>query len=252
MARNIKMLFATALLAGTASMPALAVDKLYAPYVDKGELELEYFGSNSFDSDDAKDHAQKHEISVGYGVNDFWKTELYTIFEKEPQDHIEFDALEWENIFQFTERGEYWLDAGGSLAYEWTPEGGKPDAIEARLLLAKNTEKFTHILNLIAEKEVGSGDREDLEGGFIWSSRYLYSPLFQPGFEISSDFGELEETGSFDDQEHYIGPVVYGTIPFETGEEDEGLTYRIGYLFGVSDEAADGQLLLELEYELEF
>ncbi len=249
---KVKALLASVLLASTVSIPAMAVDKLYAPYVDKGEWEVEYFGSNSFDNDDTKDTAQKHEFSVGYGVTEYWKTEFYTIFEKEPQDHITFDALEWENVFQFTERGEYWLDAGGSLAYEWTPEDNHPDAIEARLLLAKSTENFTHILNLIAEKEVGSGDREDLEGGFIWSSRYLYSPLFQPGFEISSDFGELEETGSFDEQEHYIGPVAYGMIPLEADEPDEGLQYRVGYLVGVSDEAADGQLLIELEYELEF
>lgn len=230
---------------------AFAIDKLYKPYVHQGEWELEYFGTRSFDGDDTKDDAQKHQLSVGYGVTDYWKTELYASFEKDPQDSLTFDSWEWENIFQFTKSGEYWLDAGGALAYEWTPQSNHADKIEARLLLAKNIGSTFHVLNLIAEKDVGSGPHESLEGGFIWSSRYNYSRYFQPGLEFHSDFGELDHTGNFDDQQHYIGPVAYGKIPLGD-EEDEGLGYRVGYLFGLSDAAADGQLIAQLEYELEF
>lgn len=237
-------------LLATAS-PAYAIDKLYTPHVDQGEWEVEYFGTASHDNDDTKDDAQKQQLSVGYGVTSFWKTELYSKFEKEPQDHLTFDAWEWENIFQFTKPGEYWIDSGASLAYEWTPQSNRADKIEARLLLSKDIGRTSHILNLIAEKEVGSGPKDRLEGGFIWSSRYLYSEAFQPGFEINSEVGELSRTGKFDDQEHYVGPVIYGKLPLGD-EADEGLGYRAGYLVGVSDAAADGQFVLQLEYELEF
>lgn len=237
-----------------AASPTLAKDKLYTPYVDQGEWELEYFGRHSVDDDDSKNAEQKHAIAVGYGVTDVWKTELYTIFEKEAGDHVVFDAVEWENIFQFTEQGKYWADVGASLAYEWTPEGDRADAVEARLLFAKTYGKSFHVLNLIAEQTVGNNSDEGLEGALLWSSRYHCSEHFQPGFEISSSFGELEDTGSFDDQEHYIGPVAYGEVPlpFAGEEEEEGLHYRVGYLFGVSDAASDGQVILQLEYELEF
>lgn len=244
------------LLATAVSMvayPAFAIDKIYAPYVKKGEWEVEYFGHRSVDNDGSKDNAQGHELSVGYGVTNWWKTELYGIWEKEPDENIDFDAVEWENIFQFTKKGEYWLDAGASLAYEWTPDDGHADAVETRLLLAKDVGPTSHILNLIAEKEVGDGAHASVEGGLLWSSRYRYSPYFEPGFEIQSEFGELKHTGNFDDQEHYIGPVAYGVIPFEhEGNHIEGVHYRAGYLFGASDAAADGQFVLQLEYELEF
>lgn len=231
--------------------PAHAIDKLYKPYVEKGEWETEYFGTKSFDGNDAKDDAQKHQLSLGYGVTDYWKTELYASFEKDPQTSMTFDSWEWENVFQFTRRGEYWVDAGGSLAYEWTPRSDRPDKVEARVILAKDIGPTSHILNLIAEKDVGSGPRDNLEGGFIWSSRYNYSSWFQPGFEIDSDFGELSHTGKFDAQNHYVGPVAYGKLPFGD-EPDEGLGYRVGYLYGVSNAAADGQFIAQLEYELEF
>lgn len=250
---DFRRLIALAGLCALNANPALAVDKLYSPYVSKGEWEVEYFGAKSVDGNDTKDNAQKHQFSVGYGVTDYWKTEVYANFEKAPQDNLTFDSWEWENIFQFTKKGEYFVDMGGSLAYEYTPQSDIADKIEARLLFAKDIGQTSHVLNLIAEKDVGSGPRERLEGGLIWSSRYRYSEAFQPGFEINSDFGELSRTGNFDDQKHAVGPVAYGKLPLPFGdEEEEGLGYRIGYLFGVSDAAENGQAIAQLEYEIEF
>lgn len=231
---------------------AYAAERLYYPYVTKGELEVEYFGSRSVDSDSTKDNEQKQQFSVGYGVNDWWKTEFYGKFEKEPGENLTFDEWEWENIFQLTQHGEYWLDVGASFAYEWTPQSNRADTVEARLLLAKDISNTSHVLNVLAEKNVGSGPKEGLEGKLLWSSRYNYSQYFAPGFEIESDFGELKETGSFDEQKHYIGPAAYGKIPLHFTQRADALKYRIGYLFGVSDAASNGQVIAQLEYELHF
>lgn len=231
---------------------ANAAERLYYPYVSKGEMELEYFGSRSVDGDSGKDNKQKHQFSAGYGVNDWWKTEFYGKFGKAPEDKLTFNEWEWENIFQLTGRGEHWLDAGASLAYEWSPQSDHADAIEARLLFAKDLNKTSHTLNMIAEKQVGSGPREALEGKLLWGSRYIYSPYFEPGFEIESDFGELKRAGSFDDQKHYIGPAAYGKIGLRQTGKGGALKYRAGYLFGVSDAASDGQAIIQLEYEMYF
>ncbi|MDX2095572.1 MAG: hypothetical protein SFW64_06515 [Alphaproteobacteria bacterium] len=231
---------------------AYAADKIYAPYVTKGELELEYFGSVSNDNNDSKDNAQKHQFAVGYGVTDYWFTEVYGKFSKPSQDNFQFSDVEWENIFQFTDRGEYWVDAGASLAYEWTPESDEADKMEARLLLAKEIGRTSHLLNAKAEKEVGGGPRASLEGKLLWSSRYRHTQTFEPGFEISSDFGELKHTGSFNEQKHAIGPAAYGKIPLNLTDKADSLKYRVGYLVGVSDAAPDGDALLHLEYELHF
>jgi hypothetical protein len=243
--------FAAIMLASIAS-PALAVDKLYSPYVEKGEMEFEYFGRNSFDSDNQKDGEQKHQLAVGYGVNDFWFTELYAGTKKAAGDNNRFDAWEWGNRFQLTGQGEYWLDVGAALDYEWTPQTNHSDKIETRLILAKDIGKTFHVLNVIAEKEVGSGHRALLEGKLLWSSRYRYSPLFQPGFEISNNFGELKRTGSYSEQKHYIGPAAYGKIPLAFTEQSDAVKYRVAYFFGASRAARDGQAVAQLEYEMHF
>lgn len=240
------------LIIALAPLPAYAVNKLYSPYVEQGELELEYFGSRSVDGQAAKDDAQKQQFAIGYGVTNYWLTEIYAKYKKAPQENLAFDSWEWENIFQLTERGEYWLDVGASLAYEYTPQSNSADAIEARLLLAKDIEDTSHVLNIKLEKQVGAGPKDGLEGALIWSSRYNYSPMFQPGFEINSDFGELERTGPFKDQEHHIGPAAYGKIPLNFTDRADALKYRIGYLFGISDAASQGEAVFQVEYELHF
>src|SRR5437763_477690 len=54
--------------------PALAVDgKVYSPRVVKGEAELEYAGTRSFDSNKDKNDIQQNEFSIGYGFTDYWK-----------------------------------------------------------------------------------------------------------------------------------------------------------------------------------
>ena len=243
---------ALTLAASFAVIPAHAADRLYYPYVTKGELELEYFGSRSVDNDSDRDYKLKQQFSAAYGVNDWWKTEFYGKFAKEPGDDLSFDAWEWENIFQLTDRGHYWLDAGASFAYERSPQSDHADAVEARLLFAKDFDKTSHVLNILAEKQAGSGPKEALEGKLLWSSRYMHNQYFEPGFEIESDFGELKDTGSFDEQKHYIGPATYGKLPLRQAGAANALKYRAAYLFGVSDAASDGQAVVQLEYEMHF
>lgn len=144
------------------------------------------------------------------------------------------------------------VDVGAALAYEYTPKRGTADTLEGRLILAKDIGKTSHILNLIAEQDVGGGATKDLEGGLIWSSRYTVRPYFEPGFEISSEFGELSHTGSFNEQSHSIGPAAYGKIPLGLARENDALKYRVGYMFGVSDAASHGDTFAQLEYEIRF
>jgi hypothetical protein len=235
-------------LCATVATPALAVDKLYSPYVEKGEWEVEYYFDRSVDSDPAKDNVQGHEFSLGYGVNDWWKTEVVATAEKLPTENVKFGALEWENVFQLTRKGEYWLDIGALVTYKWTPESRDVDALETKLLLSKEIGRTYHLANLTLEKDIGPG-AGTVQGGLAMSSRYRWNPYFEPGVELHSEFGELNHTGSLSSHEHYLGPVAYGTIPLEhEGKEIEGVKYRAGYLWGISRAASDGQIVLQVEY----
>jgi FTR1 family protein len=225
--------------------PAHATKKVYSPYVEKGELELEWKGGYDIDDEDDVDGAWKQKVGIGYGFTDFWFSEIEGEVEKDGDDDAdaEFSAVEWENKFQLTQSGEYWLDVGAFVELEHNTTGGA-DKAELKLLLAKETGKFMHMANLVAEREFGEDSEDETETGLAWSTRYRYNPAFEPGFEIHSEFGELGEDNSFDEQGHLAGPVFYGKIG--------PVKYDVGYLFGISDAAPDGSIKAILEYEWHF
>jgi high-affinity iron transporter len=229
--------------------PAFAVDNIYSPVVVKGEAEFEYSGNVAFDKESDKNNAQVHEIEIAYTPTDRWKTEFAFEVEHEPGEDMKAEAFAWENFFQFWEQGEKWLDAGGLVAYIHAIHHGDPDAIEAKLLLQKQTGPFLHRANIGAEQEIGSHAEGGPGFGVAWSTRYRYKQVFEPGFELQSDFGQNDDLRHFQDQEHYLGPAAYGKINLNG---PNSLKYEAAYLFGLSDAAADGAARFKLEYEKYF
>lgn len=227
------------------SQSAYATKKVYNPYVEEHELELEWRGGFTHDDeDDEADGAWEQKAAVGYGFTNWFFGEIYGEFEKEgDDDDVEFSAIELEGKFQLTERGQFWVDVGLLAEYEINTLSG-PDKIEGKLLLSKDIGKFSHTANIALETEVGDDAEHEVEAGLSWSTRYRYKEEFEPGFEIHSEFGPIDDPGGFDEESHQIGPVVYGKVG--------NFKYDVGYLFGVSDGAPDGEVKGILEYEWHF
>jgi len=226
--------------------------KVYYPYVELGELEIEYRGSRTIDGDDSKDNEQKHLIGIGYGFNEWWFSEIYAEWEREAGagEETAFEAFEWENRFQLTNPGEYWADFGLLVEYERTDSGSSPDKIELALLFAKEFGKFEAAYNLAFEREVGGGAGDDVELAQAFQLKYRLDRTFEPGIEVFSEFGAIDDMPGFDEQEHYVGPIATGVFPL--GDSAMKLKYNVGYLFGVSDAAEDGvvKAIIELEIPL--
>ncbi len=227
------------------SSPAYATKKVYTPYVEAGELELEYRGRYEMDEDSDVDGKWVQKAAIGYGVNDVWFTEIYGEWEREGERDADahFEAVEWENRFQLTNPGEYWADFGVQTEIEYNTSGG-PDKVEALALIAKDTGDFSHVLNLGVERQFGEDSNEDLDGVAAWQTRYRYSEKFEPGIEIHSEFGELGSGVSYEDQKHLVGPTAYGKLGH--------LGYDVGVLFGATQASPDATLKAILEYEWNF
>ena len=234
------------------SHDAQAGFKVYTPYVEYHEFEIEYRPSVTIDGDDAKDNEQKHLLGLGYGVTEWWFTEVYAEWEREAGSGEEtaFEAFEWENRFQLTDPGEYWADLGLLVEYERTDDSNSPDKIELGLLAAKEVGKFNLAYNLVVEREVGTNASDDVELAQAFQVKYRLDPTFEPGIELYSEFGAIGDMPGVDEQEHYIGPVVEGKIPL--GDSGTKLKYNVGYMFGLTDETPDGAVkaIVELEFPL--
>lgn len=232
---------------------AHATKKVYGPHVEQGELELEYRGGRTFDKRDEKDNLQKHKVAVGYGVTEHWFTEVYGEWEKHPQEETEgeeghslkYEATEWENRFQISEPGEWWIDTGFYAAYEFVSENKEADKLEMKILLEKSVDQWTNRANLTLEKAFGGGSKENWEAGAAWSTSLRLRKEFEPGVELHWEYGEFNQSRLFDEQTMQVGPVAYGKL-------GEHIKYDAGYLFGVSSAAPEGELKCIVEFEWRF
>ena len=228
--------------------PSYATHKVYSPHVEAGELEIEVRGHVDFDDDNDLDDAHRELFEIGYAFTDWWLTSIFLEYEKEPHGQYGHAATAWENIFELTEPGRYWLDFGLYVEYE-DPAGSGPQQLEFKGLFEKQVSRFVNTGNLIFEREVGNNASSDIEVAYAWRTKYQLRQEFQPALELYGDLGELDGLEINGDQQHQAGPVASGK--FSLGNESS-ISYEFGYLFGLTDDSPDGAVKWRLEFEYEF
>jgi len=235
------------LLCSIHSNSAYALDEIYSPIAEPGELSLEYNGSRTFDNQSDKNNAQEHELALEYGMTDRLVTEVSAGFSKEPDGALRMEDGEIEGRWQFFEQGKYWLDSGMLAAYDFSTQGQNPDSLELKLLLQKDIGRITSTANVGFTQNIG--EYATHTGGpdyvLLWNTRYRYNPYFEPGIELQSDFGNGQTLNHFSEQEHYIGPAIYGKL-------FGALKYQAAWLFGTSNASAQSAARLLVEYEMHF
>lgn len=222
---------------------AFASKTVTGPTVKDGESFAESKSEYVIDDDSDEDGAWKEKINVGHGFTSYWASEIEATIERggASEDDTEFRSVEWKNKFQFTDQKTAGFDTGMRIGYVFDTSGDSPDEIDVRFLAGKDIGAYAHRANLIFDRQVGGGAEDDINTGFAWSSRYKYADSFQPGFELYNSFGEMGDGSDFDEQDHRAGPVFYGRF-------DNGLSYDVGYLFGISDNSPDGTVKAIVRY----
>lgn len=242
--------FWAALVAGLITAGAVRADHyIYSPVVEEGVLELETRLHRSVDSAADKNNAQTHIFELGYGVTSWWHTALVGVLDKQPQGSLSYNATGWENIFQLTQQGEYWLDAGLYLEYArgWR---GQPDEFETKILLEKAVQPLVLTANLIFNKQAGQNADKGIGFEYGVRAKWPWTRGLQFGVEAFGESGRIGDFAAVSQQHHAVGPVLLGrfNVPHIPGV----FGYQVGYLFGVTSASAKGEMKGVLEYEIPF
>ena len=236
-------------LSALATPDAEAGFKVYSPYVEHGEWELEFRGNRSVDDDPGKDDGRSFLYEIGYSPLARWHTAVFLEAEGEPGESNSLTEIAWENIVQLTEPGQYWLDVGAYVEYAKGLDRDDEHKLEWKILLEKDFGKFVTTVNPAFEQAFADGPTDGVEFGYAWGTYYRLMAAFEPGFEAYGEMGEVADIKDGDEQEHFIGPVARGT--FLLGGTHK-LKYNVGYLVGLTEDAPDGAAKFELEYEWRF
>ena len=216
--------------------PAEASHIIYTPAVEYGETEIEFRGHDNFDNDDSVDGSSKFKLDIGYGFTDRWFSEIVLEYKNPANGSGELEAIEWENIIQLTEQGQYSVDWGLLVEYKFAREPGKPDKIEAGPLMQKEFGRLLLTTNLILEKEVGSHAESGVEWEFASRLQWRRGPLFEPAIELFAEADELQ-----------LGPAFLGRT--RIGDSLTFFAYEIGLLFGLTGDTPDQTLRFIVEAE---
>ena len=224
------------------SSPAAAsVLSVSSPDVDKGEWSLEAGMSWEMNDDPEKDDFREYAFEIGYSSTNFWNTAFEFSAQQDSGGDTEYGVTAWKNTLQFIKQdGQFPLSAGLRLQYEKAHLDGEADEIAARLLLRHQNENFDTRFNIGVEREIGSDAESDLVGDVRASLRYKWSNDFKPAIDYLGDTGSLHNLQGFENQDHRIGPVIYGSF--------DDISYEAGYLAGVSEEAPEHTLKLVAGY----
>lgn len=211
----------------------LSVDKIYAPYVNVLEKELEYRLSSAEGGLQAPDGLIIHRFGFGTALNDDVAVEAYIIAQG-TDDTDRLTAYELELRWQLTEQGEYDVDWGAVIEFEHSRDYNVEE-LAGKLVALKEWGNFVTTANasLIYESSERTGD--ELETALSIQARYRYKQMLEPALEF---YASEDYRG--------VGPVLVGIVRLQSANS---LRWETGTIFGLDSDSADYTFRLMLEYE---
>jgi high-affinity iron transporter len=224
--------------------------KVYTLNVVQGETELEFLGGQYLDNSDIVDGEREWKFAVSHGMTQNWYSELEAEWEKEPETGTgtHYDGFEWTNIFQFTERGEYFLDLGLYTELNFPDVHNEANEVAIGPMFQKETAAATYNLNLTWVRNYNGYQVDDMTTfEYSFQARVKGDPMLEYGIQAIGDLGEWNHMKTFTNQEHKIGPAVFGEV--KAGGKNK-LSYDGALLFGVTDDSQDATLRFAISYEM--
>jgi len=241
------------LAAAALALPALAHadpdEYVNVPAVSYGEREIDMkYGTRYFD--DAHERESAGSIGFGYGLKQWWFTEAYLKYHKDPGDRTRYDELEWENKFQLTEPNKYFADLGFLVETE-IPRAREEGRyiLKAGPLVQFDTGPLRWNTNVFFERAFQSREEEPAVTELQYQAQVTYhlrNTSLDVGAQAFGDLGKWNDWLPKDEQSHRIGPAVFGKVKLEGRQ---AIVWNAAWLFGASKAAADNAFRLQMEYE---
>lgn len=237
---------------------AVADFKVWTPDVNLGELALENVGDLGFDPNRTKSGEQSYTSEFEYGLTRWWQTELEFEFNRAPgiSQPTDFTQLTLENLFQFTERSEYWLDAGFFAEYGQAMVSGTPNETTFGPVLRKDFWGTSTSLNLFVEKDLGEhaagrpvftyAAETRLEAWVMQFGRHF---AVEPGLQIYGTPGAFGHFDRWGQQDERAGPQLFGKV-FNIGPGT--LEWNGGVLLGLTSAVPAVTVRWQAEYEIHY
>ena len=231
---KITVFIITLLLSSLSAADGMVIDKIYHPYVQQTEQELEFRAVIQDQQTRVPDNSQLYRFAYGRSLNDRWFAEVYITGDKSDSEDFDLNAVELELKWQLSEQGEYWAD--WAMLFEMAKVIDKNIyELSSGVIVEKESGQWSHTANFIIEQEWGRDIIDELESTLSVQSRYRYSQLLEPGIEFYTGQDTLA-----------MGPVIMGELRWGSKQK---LKWESAAIFGLNAKSPDLTLRLLFEYE---
>lgn len=210
------------------------VDKIYHPYVQAYEQEVEYRYAYFRQPGHVDNNSMTQRLGYGRAIASNMALEGYVHAQRDMYDDYHIRGYELELRYMLTEQGEYSADWGMLFELERTNHLENYE-LKTGLLMEKEFTDTSLTLNALALVQWGGAVKEAIKGQFRAQYRYRWLPQVQPALEYYSG-------------EHYqaLGPSLMGVQKFG---QMKVLKWELAVIFGVDQDTVDHTVRFALEYE---
>lgn len=220
------------LAAAGAQADGAGVDKIYHPYVQPLERELELRAVA--EQGRAGEDRQRWRLGYGQALSANFFAELYVLGDAGGGDPEAVTAYELEGLWQLTEPGEYAADWG--LLFELEKERHENAwEFSTALLTERAWGRWVGTANAYLVREWGADLRDEWETRLGLQGRYRWSPHLEPALELHAAEGLLA-----------AGPALLGTERLGVRRK---LHWEFGLFLGLDADSPELSVRGQLEYE---
>lgn len=230
-------------LAGTGLAWADPNDYVVTPKVDVGEKEVDVKSGVQRNKDGSSDMA--HSLGLGYGLTNYWFSEVYAKYKREGNGPQAFDAWEWENKFQLTKASDFAL-IGFLLEIEKPKDATEGYELTYGPLIQKEWARVQYNFNVLIQRHIKTAAPYVSELHYQAQIKYKESPTFQWGAQAFGNFGDYQHFSPKPQQEQKFGPAVFGKINLPA---HQGIKWNAALLKGLTDATPTSTFRLQVEYE---
>lgn len=238
-----------AALGSLAASSATAADfKINPTSVDPGEISLEDNSAVIAERGRSTDSSQAHFFELGYGVTEYWWTEVEGHLESGP-DGLRFRTVDFENAFRLTRQSGYWPESAIFLEYDAPVVGSSPEGATVGALFREDLGPSSTTINILFDREFGRNAAPGTQLNYTGLSVWTLLPEVSPGVRFFGAPGRVANFNRLGAQDQRIGPALAGGIEIEGAGQ---FSYNIAYLVGLTPAAPHGTVVWGLEYDVHF
>ena len=177
------------------------------------------------------------QIGITHGLSDRVRIGGQASFARQPGTSRKVETVGAEVLFALGKLGP--IDSAFYATYDIGIDA--PDAVETRFILEHDRGRMNLRFNLIATRELASG--ESVELGYAFSGDYQVLPKWRLGLQGFGEFGSFDRL--LPHGGHALGPIIGYEI-------EPSINLRAGYLFTLGNARDDtkGQFRIGLEFGL--